>query len=234
MLLFLIITVKGDVFPLITQVEKHNDTEYWSNLLFEQLWPPTILIDSNINNYNFTNDYFTIFGILGSTYKNNIPVYCNISEFNRNYIKNIQDELKQYWTDFNDYHSLLRFVYYKYYSCLHNNNIFYNEYSYFNIGLNLRENYNLYNILKKYNIVPSNKIYKKSLIRNSIFSEIGVMPIITCDGNRNLKTIIICFDRNTEPIFCRTEFYGMGCEYDFIYYPLYNINNNLNNNATIF
>ena len=203
-----------------------NDKKYWSIFLLEQQWPPTILINDNIINYNYTNNYFTVKSIIPSDYDTVVPTYCNVSRFNMNHVDELKSELKKYWTNFYDYYSMLKYVYYKYYSCLHDNKIFYDEYIYFDMGLQLRKIHNLYNILKANNIIPSNNIiYNRSHIEYSIFYKTGVMPIIMCDKMGKLEKIIICFNRNINPIFCPEEYYNLKCSHKYVHYPIYFYNN---------
>ena len=192
-----------------------NEQNY-NNLLFVQVWPGSWLHKYEIN-YNFTNDYFTIHGIWPENYDGSYPQYCNKTiHFNYNKIKYIENNLTKYWTDFKNPKRFLRHEFDKHFTCIESNNI----YEYFWLGLKKRTELDIYNILKKNNVIPNNNIkYDINNIKKILYSILLYEPIITCKNNI-LTEIIFCSDNNLNLIDCPKPQRKMECRDEKIWYNI--------------
>lgn len=196
-----------------------NDKTY---LMFVQVWPPAWLLNKNVS-YDFTNDYFTIHGIWPDYYNGSYPQFCNKSEkFDVNKLEPIKKDLVEYWTDFTNPENLWKHEFQKHFTCLEIEDAKYRgkELKFFELGLSLRNKYNLFTILDNSNIKPSDEIiYKTNDLLQCLKNSLGVNIIITCESDI-LTEVRICMDMDNNLINCPTED-GM-CTRENIKYPYMN------------
>ena len=191
----------------------------WDYLLYVQYWPALWIERSHLNDTGFTNDYFDIHGIWPEYYNGSYPSYCNKSAiFNVQVLKSIYTNLTKYWTDYRNAETFWKHEFYKHATCLGPNNIFRSEFDFFNNGLILRNKYNLFEILSRNNIYPSNvNKYSKNNIFNAVKSFINYEVAITCDHKKAiLNEIIICMDAKLNLINCPRMHNDCNHEYIFI------------------
>jgi ribonuclease I len=107
----------------------------------------------------------------------------------------------------------------KHYTCAESDKLLSTELSYFSTGLKLRKYFNFYNILKKYNITPSNDIvYPFDIIKNTIDKFTNHTSIIKCDHSGILNEIWLCLNKNLELFDCPQYNNYNGCKHNQVKY----------------
>lgn len=206
----------------------------WDYLLFVQVWPGSwindyrqnCLIDEEnymINDFtNFNNTYFTIHGLWPEYYNASWPEFCNKDKFNFTAIQSIRKYLEIYWTNFrNNPQSLWIHEYQKHASCAKDDPLLDTEYEFFLAGLRLREKYNLFNILEKNYIVPSNNIkYPTNKIITVLNSALNYTVTVICNCNNILNEIRICLDKDLNQFNCPSSELKEQCKNNYIIYNL--------------
>ena len=186
----------------------------WDYLLFVQYWPGCWIADSNLNETDFTNNYFVVHGIWPEDTNGSYPSYCNSSaKFELSVLDPIYSNLTKYWTDFENPVEFWEHEYYKHATCAASDPLLGTEFDYFNTGLVLQERYDLYQYLADYGIYPSNfMLYQTQYIYDAIRKNINVEYVLTCDTNEILDEIIICLDTNLNPINCPKNEMNQMCQ----------------------
>lgn len=197
---------------------------YMEYLMYDEIWPPSILNNNVNNNTSFNNTYFVINNLRAVNINGLSIIFCSdIPPFDISEISSLLPQLDIYWTNYKtpiEYH--LKYLYYKYFSCIKYKNI-YNEIQYFKTGLMWRESDNLYNILKLNNITPSDHIsYSTNDLAFAIYYSVGVLPIIECNEAGMLYKISFCINRDLQYIFCPVDLYKkLRCKQIKINYGLF-------------
>lgn len=188
----LIIAILVSMILFIVDISiNYGITRFNDNILFVQTW------SNDINN-------FVIKSFIPSNYDNTYPEYCDVGNiFDYNKIQLMDDRLKKYWvkSQEDDYKLYLRDIYDRYLTCISNHKVHksYTEYNqmthdYFALGIKKHKEYDLYNILKKNNIIPSNyKHYDLQHTRKILTKQFGYEPIIKCEDNM-LSEIAFCYE----------------------------------------
>lgn len=202
----------------------NNTLLLYDYMLFVQIWPSAIIKEDNLK-YNFTNDYFTVDKFLPKYNDGSSPDECNSTQvFNLDLLRNLFTDLNKYWTDFINPPDFWKHNFDKYLVCYNTKN----PYKYFWWGLFLRDKFNLYEILKKDNIEPSNKLfYNTKIIEKSIRDAVGFDIVLTCNSKDILTEVGLCMNKYFELINCPINAYNNRCKKNFIWYS--KSNNQLNN-----
>lgn len=175
----------------------------WNYLLFVQYWPGCWIQNGHIHATNFTNDHFNVHGIWPEYYNGSYPQYCNkTATFDINQLTPIYNNLTTYWTDYINATAFWQHEFLRHGTCAEADPVMSTELEFFSTGLQLREKYNLYQILANHNILPSNtKSYALDDIRAAVTNGIQKQVAVTCQNNI-LDEIIICLDVNLNAIDC--------------------------------
>lgn len=196
----------------------------WDYLLFVQVWPGSWINDVTKVTYQdikttFNNTYFTIHGLWPEYYNSTWPEFCNKDKFNISAIQNITKYLEIYWTNFHNPAILWSHEFQKHASCAKSDPLLSSEYKYFSAGLNLRNQMNLYAILKNSNIVPSNNIkYDVAVLGKAVSLGLNHTAVIICDQNNILNEIRVCLNKNLELFDCPSAEMKEQCQQEYVIY----------------
>lgn len=207
------------LIPLLLTVCLATQTTEWDYLLFVQVWPGSWI--KNPTTSNFNNTYFTIHGLWPEYLNSTWPQFCNRDKFNFTAIQNISQDLKVYWTNFENPKTLWIHEYQKHATCAESDPLLTTEYLYFSTGLNLRNKYDIFDSLKNNSITPSNSIKYPTLKLVKVLANLFNHPVVViCDKNNILNEIRFCLDKNLEQFDCPTSEMNEQCQQDYIIYNL--------------
>ena len=175
----------------------------WDYLYFVQLWPGSWIYEDKLQ-YNFTNDYFSIHGIWPQDANGSWPGYCNQSlVFNETSLNPIKNDLSKYWTNFINASQLWEHEFYRHYTCAAQDPNIGDELEYYNLGLELRNKTDLFNIFVNNSIVPSNeKLYDLDSVQDAINNALNLKTVLICDRYNIINEIILCINKNLEFMNC--------------------------------
>ncbi|XP_057708966.1 ribonuclease T2 isoform X2 [Corythoichthys intestinalis] len=160
---------------------------------------------------------------------------CNRSWiFNSTEIEDLLPDMEKSWPDLLKPASsgFWKYEWSKHGTCAARSPTLNSQHKYFSKALELYHKVDLDSVLRKFDIIPSEKFYKFSQIEGVIESFYGVKPKIQCvhpsenAGTQILGQIEICFNADFSLLDCEHEFFstvGSGfsvCEHDVpVYYP---------------
>ncbi|GAB6033198.1 ribonuclease [Chamberlinius hualienensis] len=189
----------------------------WDYLLLTQQWPPTVCQQwKQQNPKHECTDWkgemtWTMHGIWPSDISGNDPAFCNASlKYNATVVQPLKPHLEIYWP--NMYKGTVDDEFWahewnKHGTCAVTDSRLSNEFSYFNSGINLAIQFNIYKYLAQQNITPSLQELELSDIEAAIKTALGIKPLIQCykDKEKNqhlIQEIRICLNKSLEIIEC--------------------------------
>ncbi|XP_006871251.1 PREDICTED: ribonuclease T2 [Chrysochloris asiatica] len=151
----------------------------WKKLIMVHHWPPTVCEEVG-NDCSNTLDYWTIHGLWPDKAEE-----CNRSwHFNLEEIKDLMPEMKMYWPDVIHHSSnssqFWRHEWEKHGTCAAQLEVLSSEKKYFGKSLELYQQMDLNNMLRKLGIKPSINYYQIADIKDALASIYGVMPKVQC------------------------------------------------------
>lgn len=197
--------------------------ETWDHFVFAQAWPPGTCADAGREHHTCRIgpkvDTWTIHGLWPSLGETKGPTGCNNSwKFDFSQLANLQNQLNIYWPNlYNDtpVDSFWAHEWDKHGTCCTDLPSTSGEHNYFGTGLMMNKVYNMSEILRKSNIVPSETIqYGYEDFIAAIKNATGFEPVLQCttrekyDSNGKKSTyhlidqIQICLDKSLKPISC--------------------------------
>jgi len=198
-----------------------NSGETWDEIVFTQLWGYTSCLqfrDESHGQYHCRYEerpsIWSIHGIWPSKKGTEGPGYCTKVKFDESLIEPIEDELNEFWYEINAEKEGTNFwshEWVKHGSCAIQLPAMDTEMKYFQMGLQLRSQYDLYSILKDGGIVPQTSPtgYHVNDIEAAIRKETKALPYIQCYESKeegkhvfHLLAVEICLSRSFEPVDC--------------------------------
>uniref|UniRef100_A0A3B1KKG7 Ribonuclease T2 n=1 Tax=Astyanax mexicanus TaxID=7994 RepID=A0A3B1KKG7_ASTMX len=189
-------------FALASSVHMYNRRD-WTKLILTHHWPKTFcMIDQCTTNFS----YWTLHGFWP-----NVGNMCNSSwHFNASLIEDLLPEMKTYWPDLLKPAStqFWKHEWEKHGTCAAKDEDLDSQHKYFSKALELYHKLDLDGVLKKSQIVPSEKYYKLADLEESIVSSFGVTPKIQCvlEAKRaevqTVGQIEICVDKQFQLTDC--------------------------------
>jgi len=196
-----------------------NEISDWDSLVFTMQWPLTACLIWKDGKPMHTcslpkHHRWTVHGIWPNSKDGSQgPFFCNSTwVFDPNGVKPIRQDLLREWPNVhgNDTEdSLWKHEWEKHGTCAALDEHFSSEMLYFNQGIQWANKYQLSDYLSKSNIIPSLiSQYNASVISQIIANEIGAIPMIGCESDREtgltyLAEIRICFHRDLTLIDCK-------------------------------
>jgi len=204
--------------------EKENieSSTEWNELIFTQLWGYSSCLQfkgetGGTCRYEDKPSIWSIHGIWPTEVGTFGPAFCSKVQFNKTEIESILDQLNIYWYEINEKKDGTYFwthEWTKHGSCAKEVEEFSTELKYFQKGLELRNEFDLYSILKDGGIIPqASRGYLVSEISNVIEAAVGAKPYIQClltkeSGGTvdHLLAVELCLDKNSlKPVDCKTK-----------------------------
>lgn len=200
-----------------------SGAEPWDHFVFAQSWPPGTCADAPREHHtcNIGKDVetWTIHGLWPSLGDTKGPLECNKSwPFDFSKIASLQSQLMIYWPNlYNDtpLNSFWEHEWDKHGTCCTDLDATAGEHNYFATGLMMNKKYNLSQILRQSNIIPSDTIqYGYDDFVGAIKNATGFEPILQCTtqeqydstGKKSTYHLIdqiqICLDKTFVPISC--------------------------------
>ncbi|KAM9765479.1 ribonuclease T2 [Menidia menidia] len=175
----------------------------WSKLILTHHWPNTFC---SMEKCHLNISYWAVHGLWPDK-----GIDCNSSwHFNSSQIEDLLPDMKKSWPDLLDpsSSSFWKYEWHKHGTCAAKAASLNSQYKYFSKALELYHKVDLNSILKKYDIVPSEKYYTFSQIEGVIENVYGIKPKIQCaHPSKNadaqiLGQIEICFDADFALLDC--------------------------------
>ncbi|KAI3388306.1 hypothetical protein SNEBB_006548 [Seison nebaliae] len=192
--------------------ERYEIVDYF---VFTQLWPPVFCVDEPCR-ISHLIDYWTIHGLWPSnsnlTNENNLE-YCGNSPWNASELKEIKNELKDYWPDIfsNSTTKLWKHEWLKHGTCAQNITSLNSIEKFFRKTIQLSTEHNMTKLLEDHSIHPSeNDTYTIDEIERALLSnyanETFHFYCFIYEKEQYLSTIELCLDRSlNESIVCPSE-----------------------------
>ncbi|KAM9825345.1 ribonuclease T2 [Syngnathus typhle] len=197
----------------------------WTKLILTHHWPNTFCSVEACHHPNIT--YWTLHGLWP-----NKGALCNASwHFNTSEIKDLLPDMEKSWPDLLKPASsgFWKYEWSKHGTCAAKAPALNSQHKYFSKALELYHKLDLDSILRKFDIIPSEKYYKFSQIEAVIENFYGVTPKIQCvHPSKNgdvqvLAQIEICFSPDFSLLDCEKEIssspYSVCDEDTPVYYP---------------
>lgn len=186
-------------------------------LLFVELWPGSWIHENKLK-YNFTNNFDSIHGIWPQYENSSYPQFCNNkTQFDISKLSHILPNLTMYWTNFVNATDLWQHEFHKHMTCATSS--YPDPYTLFYVGLDLREKYNVYQLLANHDIVPDNNIrYDINKLYYLIKKAYNVDVVITCEPDTILNEIRFCMDKDFNLFDCPKNLYKEQCKSSAIWY----------------
>ncbi|KAG7462761.1 hypothetical protein MATL_G00188200 [Megalops atlanticus] len=181
--------------------------QVWSKLIVTHHWPQTFC---SVEHCDTHFDYWTLHGLWpdkGGT--------CNTSwHFNASQIEDLMPEMKKWWPDLlhpdpSNSTVFWKHEWQKHGTCAVQSEALDSEHKYFSKALELYHKLDLDGVLRKSNIVPSEKFYNFDDIEEAIYGFYNVKPKIQCippklgENVQTLGQIEICFSKDFHLINCQ-------------------------------
>ncbi|CAN9506984.1 unnamed protein product [Ophioblennius macclurei] len=179
----------------------------WSKLILTHHWPTTFC---SMEHCHPNISYWTLHGLWPDK-----GIDCNSSwHFNSSQIEDLLPDMKKSWPDLLNPSSsaFWKYEWHKHGTCAAKAESLNSQHKYFGKALELYHKLDLDSILKKFNIIPSEKHYKFSQIEGAIENFYGVKPKIQCvhpsqnDDVQTLGQIEICFNPDFTLLDCEKQF----------------------------
>lgn len=196
----------------------------FDELVFTQLWGFTECLQFKAESkdrltcrFEGKPSIWSIHGIWPTQTGTSGPNFCSKVTFDESLIATIEDELSHYWYEINEDKDGTYFwshEWIKHGSCAKELLQMDSELKYFQTGLQLRNQYDLYSILKDGGIVPqaSSDGYHLQDITAAIEKTLKVTPYIQCylskEGKEHvyhLLAVELCLNRSFEPVSCSSR-----------------------------
>lgn len=206
------------VLTLVLNLTSCNEQK-WDHFMFAQSWPPGTCADGDREHHvcHITPEVktWTIHGLWPSLGESKGPVGCNNSwQFDYNKIKSLENELNTYWPNlYNDttHSSFWAHEWDKHGTCCTDLDATAGEANYFTTGLKLNRQYDILQMLKASNIVPSETaFYSYDDFINAVKKVIGFEPVLQCSAEKEKNGTIyhligqvqICLNKDFSPRSC--------------------------------
>lgn len=151
---------------------------------------------------NAKNLFFTMHGLWPERNDGNYPCTCTDQTFDVSKVKSIEDELNTYWPSLNGpSDSFWKHEYEKHGTCAED--VFPDEFSFFNGTLALRAQYDAVTALAAAGLRPSNsKGFTLPAFRKAMTAAYGTYPAVSCDQSGNIEGVTWCISKNLTAIAC--------------------------------
>ena len=202
------------LFIILLFVVCINSFDY---LLFVELWGASWIHEGKIK-YNFTNDYISLHGLWPQNLNGTWPQFCNNKTiFNTTNLTPIIPNLTMYWTNLVNASDLWQHEFYKHMTCA--TDTYPDPYTLFYVGLDLREKYNVYQLLANHDIYPNNEMkYDINKLYYLIKQAFNVNVVITCEPDTILNEIRFCMDKDFNLFDCPDNLYKEQCKSGSVWY----------------
>ncbi|XP_077376126.1 ribonuclease T2 [Festucalex cinctus] len=200
----------------------------WTKLILTHHWPNTFCTMEFCHHPNIS--YWTLHGLWPDK-----GITCNASwHFNSSEIEDLLPDMEKYWPDLLKpaSSSFWKYEWYKHGTCAAKATSLNSQHKYFSKALELYHKVDLDSILRRFDIIPSEKYYKFSQIEDVVENFYGVKPKIQCvHPSKNtdaqlLGQMEICFSPDFSLLDCEKEMISTGgsafsvCDPDVpVYYP---------------
>ena len=157
-------------------VVNSNNFDYY---LFAQTFPLTFCKIHKCS--GIINKKFIIHGLWPNYNDGSYPTFCSKEELDYTFVNNNKNLFLKYWSDSDDFidYSFINHEWTKHGTCS-NGTIIHSQEDYFNNIFKIRENIDIYDILKKNNIINNNRNYGKDTLINIIKNNLNVTPKFDC------------------------------------------------------
>jgi len=225
-----VIQIAVIVSVLVTGHE--NDVEEggskWNELVFTQMWGYASCLQfkdethgQNACTFEGNPSIWSIHGIWPTETGSFGPNFCTKVKFVEQEIKSIEEQLNEYWYEINAEKDGINFwthEWTKHGSCAMSSPKMDTQLKYFQMGLSLRQQYDLYTLLKDSGIYPkaSPQGYSSSDIVRALQNTLKATPHIQCYSTKvngkeehHLLAVEVCLDTTFAPADCghRTQFH---------------------------
>ncbi|XP_072533710.1 ribonuclease T2 [Salminus brasiliensis] len=189
-------------YVLVSSVDQYTRHD-WTKLILTHHWPKTFCTMEHCS-ANFS--YWTLHGFWP-----NVGNECNSSwHFNASLIEDLLPEMKTFWPDLLKpaSTSFWKHEWQKHGTCAAKDEDLNSQHKYFSKALELYHKLDLNGVLKKSQIVPSEKYYKLADLEEGIINSYGVTPKIQCvlqlkgSDTQTLGQIEICVDKQFQLTDC--------------------------------
>lgn len=189
----------------------------WDYLIFSQRWPLTTCTEweqaKKDNTCNLPKDksLWTIHGVWPTKIGHEGPLFCpSAIHFNPDELTPILDDLKDHWVNVEGNtkpNSFWAHEWNKHGTCASILPQFDSVPNYFRMGLRFNEEYDLYSVLSKGGVIPSNDGYDIAKIYDVLKQYLNKEPTIQCIVDKKTKEsflseIRICFNKTLDIIDC--------------------------------
>ncbi|XP_067447540.1 ribonuclease T2 [Thunnus thynnus] len=183
-----------------------SHSHMWTKLILTHHWPSTFC---SMEHCHPNISYWTLHGLWP-----NSGSFCNSSwHFNTSEIEDLLPDMEKSWPDLLKPASsgFWKYEWQKHGTCAAIADTLNSQHKYFSKGLELYHKVDLDSILKKFDIIPSEKYYTFSQIEGVIENFYGVKPKIQCAHPKNagvqiLGQVEICFNSDFTLLDCEKEF----------------------------
>ncbi|KAM3963651.1 ribonuclease X25 [Aphomia sociella] len=193
-----------------------KDTHQFDLLIFTQFWPTTVCTEWKESNPSHSCDMpsdpqsWSIHGIWPTRLGTREPSFCNRTwHFDPEEIRPIEPQMLKIWPNIEaetSTYSLWSHEWVKHGTCAAQLEPLSSQLKYFSQGLQWMNKFNMLNVLKSANIVPTiDKEYAITDINNAVVEKLGVRPSIQCnivDGKSQIFEIRICFNKSLDLVSC--------------------------------
>lgn len=198
-----------------------EDGKDWNELIFTQMWGYSSCLEFKEHTggtcrYEDKPSIWSIHGIWPTEVGTMGPFFCTKVEFNKTAILPILNDLNNYWYEINEKKDGTYFwthEWTKHGSCAIQLEAMDSELKYFKTGLELRNEYDLYSILKDAGIIPqARRGYSVGEISKAIETSVGAKPYIQCLVSKesgvpvdHLLAVELCLDKSFKPVDCSAK-----------------------------
>ena len=145
---------------------------------------------------------FLSLGLWAEDNNGDYPCDCTNEKFNPDEVKDLLPLLNLYWLSLNGpSDTFWAHEYEKHGTC--EEDLFSTQHDFFAGALNLLTKYNVTPALAQGGIEPSNsKGFSLSAFKKAFYNVYNADPIVGCNSEGNIETVLICIDKNLEIMEC--------------------------------